>query len=58
MTTYIFIKEVRKWGVEAGDYFNPEVHRIQGGAEKLLKAGIIEEEKEPEIPSGHQFDYV
>lgn len=43
---YIFTKEVKKWGVEAGDYFNPKYHQIVGGAEKLLKAGIIEPEEE------------
>ncbi len=44
--TYIFTKEVKRWGVEAGDYYNPKYHMIQGGAEKLLKSGIIEAEEE------------
>ena len=43
---YIFTKEVRKWGVEAGDYYNPKRHQVIGGTEKLLADGVIEEEIE------------
>ena len=46
---YIFTKEVKKWGVEAGDYYNPQYHIYQGGTEKLLSERVIEEEIE-EIP--------
>ena len=42
--TYIFTKEVKVWGVEAGDYYNPERHRVVGGTEKLLADGTIKEE--------------
>lgn len=42
--TYIFTKEVKRWGVEAGDYYNPAYHIYKGGTEQLLKEGIIEEE--------------
>lgn len=42
--TYIFTKEVKRWGVEAGDYYNPDYHQIAGGTEKLLADGVIEEE--------------
>lgn len=42
--TYIFTREVKRWGVEAGDIYNPNYHMYQGGTEKLLKEGIIEEE--------------
>lgn len=41
---YIFTKEVKRWGVEAGDYYSPNRHMIVGGTEKLLADGIIEEE--------------
>ena len=41
---YIFTREVKRWGVEAGDYYNPKYHDIVGGAEKLLADGVIEEE--------------
>lgn len=46
--TYIFTREVKRWGVEAGDYYNPRYHDIVGGAEKLLSDGVIEEEKDYE----------
>ena len=46
MKVYIFTREVKRWGVEAGDYYNPDRHMIVGGAEKLLADGVIEEEKE------------
>lgn len=42
--TYIFTKEVKRWGVEAGDYYNPARHLYAGGTEKLLADGVIEEE--------------
>lgn len=42
--TFIFTKEVRGWGVEAGDYYNPQRHSIVGGTERLLKEGVIEPE--------------
>lgn len=42
--TYIFTREVKVWGVEAGDYYNPSYHMYNGGTEKLLQEGIIEEE--------------
>lgn len=41
---YIFTREVKRWGVEAGDYYIPERHRVVGGAEKLLADGVIEKE--------------
>ncbi len=41
---YIFTREVKKWGVEAGDYYNEDYHMYKGGKEKLLAEGIIEEE--------------
>ena len=41
---YIFTKEVKFWGVEAGDYYNEQHHMYQGGTEKLLVEGVIEEE--------------
>jgi len=41
---YIFTKEVKQWGVEAGDYYNPSRHQYVGGGHKLLEEGIIEEE--------------
>lgn len=44
MKEYIFTKEVKRWGVEAGDIYNPKYHMYQGGTEKLLQEGIIEEE--------------
>jgi hypothetical protein len=43
--TYIFTREVKMWGVEAGDYYNPQRHRIVGGTQKLLDQGVIEEEE-------------
>ena len=46
MKTYIFTREVKRWGVEAGDYYNPDRHMIVGGTEKLLADGVIEEEKD------------
>lgn len=42
---YIFTKEVRVWGVEAGDYYNEKLHMYKGGEKKLLEEGIIEEEE-------------
>jgi len=45
MKNYIFTKEIPQWGVEAGDYYNPERHMIVGGTQKLLEMGIIEEEE-------------
>lgn len=42
--TYIFTREVRIWGVEEGDTYNPDLHVIIGGTEKLLADGVIEEE--------------
>ena len=42
---YIFTKGVKKWGVEAGDYYNPQYHMYQGGREKLLSERIIKEEE-------------
>lgn len=47
--TYVFTREVRRWGVEAGDYYNPDRHRIVGGTEKLLEDGVIEQEVQCEI---------
>ncbi len=44
-TIYVFTREVKRWGVEAGDIYNPDYHRIVGGKEKLLKDGIIEVEE-------------
>lgn len=41
---YIFTKEVKRWGVEAGDYYDERRHMIKGGTEKLLEDGVIEEE--------------
>ena len=41
---YVFTREVKRWGVEAGDRYNPNHHQIVGGTEKLLAEGIIEEE--------------
>ena len=46
MKNYIFKREVKRWGVEAVDYYNPDRHMIVGGTEKLLADGIIEEETE------------
>lgn len=46
--TYIFTREVKRWGVEAGDYYDPRRHAIVGGTEKLLADGVIEEEVEEE----------
>jgi len=46
--TYIFTREVKRWGVEAGDYYNPQRHSIVGGTDRLLAEGVIEEEKEEE----------
>lgn len=43
---YIFKREVKRWGVEAGDIYNPDRHQIVGGTEKLLADGVIEEEHE------------
>ena len=43
--TYIFTREIKRWGVEEGDYYNPELHMIVGGTEKLLADKIIEEEE-------------
>ena len=40
--TYIFTKEIKHWGVETGDDYNPKRHEIIGGTEKLLADGIIE----------------
>lgn len=42
--TYIFTREVKAWGVEAGDNYNPQIHMYVGGTEKLLAEGVIEEE--------------
>lgn len=42
--TYIFTREVERWGVEAGDNYNPDRHAIVGGTEKLLADGVIEEQ--------------
>lgn len=42
--TYIFTREVKAWGVEAGDYYNEKYHMYKGGTEQLLKEGVIEEE--------------
>ncbi len=42
---YIFTKEVKIWGVEEGDYYNPDRHMIVGGTERLLADGTIEEEQ-------------
>lgn len=42
---YIFTKEIKKWGVEAGDYYDERRHRVAGGTEKLLADGIIEVEE-------------
>lgn len=44
--TYIFTKEVEKWGVEAGDIYNEKAHMVQGGTEKLLADGVIKIENE------------
>ena len=52
MPTYIFTKEVRRWGVEAGDYYNPGYHLIAGGTQRLLDEGTIEEE----TPQNHNTD--
>ena len=49
--TYIFTREVKRWGVEAGDYYDPRRHAIVGGTEKLLADGVIEEEVEEESKS-------
>ena len=35
-----------KWGVEAGDIYNPFWHCIVGGTGKLLSLGLIEPELE------------
>lgn len=40
---YIFTKEIKKWGVEAGDYYNEQRHIIVGGTQKLLADGVIED---------------
>ena len=40
--TYIFTKEIKHWGVETGDDYNPKRHQIIGGTKKLLADGIIE----------------
>lgn len=42
--TYVFTREVKKWGVEAGDYYSPERHQVVGGTQKLLSEGTIKEE--------------
>ena len=42
--TYVFTREVKRWGVEAGDYYSPDRHMVQGGTEKLLADGVIEED--------------
>lgn len=42
--TYIFTKEVKRWGVEAGDYYSPTRHVVVGGTEQLLANGVIKEE--------------
>lgn len=42
---YIFTREVKRWGVESGDYYNPDYHMIVGGVEKLLADGVVEEEQ-------------
>lgn len=42
--TDLFTREVKRWGVEAGDYYSPTRHMIIGGTEKLLADGTIEEE--------------
>jgi len=44
---YIFTKEVKKWGVEAGDYYSKDYHQIVGGLEKLIDDGVVKEEIEP-----------
>lgn len=44
MPQYIFTREVKRWGVEAGDYYNPERHQVKGGTEWLLATGIIKKE--------------
>ena len=44
--TYNFTREVKAWGVEAGDTYNEKIHMYKGGTEKLLEEGIIEEENE------------
>ncbi len=44
MKQYIFTREVKAWGVEAGDYYSEERHLYRGGTEKLLQEGVIEEE--------------
>lgn len=42
--TYIFTKEVKKWGVEAGDIYTPDRYPYQGGIAKLLEEGVIVKE--------------
>ena len=37
---------MKAWGVEAGDYYNPQYHMYKGGTEKLLADGIIEVEED------------
>jgi hypothetical protein len=41
---YIFTREIKAWGVEAGDTYNPQHHLYNGGTEKLLAEGVIREE--------------
>lgn len=40
---YEFTREVKRWGVEAGDSYSPDYHQIVGGTEKLLADGVIAE---------------
>jgi len=42
--SYVFTREVKAWGVEAGDCYNEQIHLYQGGTEKLLAEGVIEVE--------------
>lgn len=48
MKTYVFTREVKAWGVEAGDTYSPDYHMYAGGTEKLLSEGVIEVEEEYE----------
>lgn len=47
--TYIFTREVKRWGVEAGDIYSPQHHLYKGGVEELVKKGIVEEEVQEEV---------
>ena len=43
--TYIFTKKVKRWDVEAGDYYNEQRHIYKGGKEQLLAERVIEKEE-------------